>query len=59
MRLSQLSSCSGVLILAGNDIFQDLLDWIELGGVDEGVGAAVEKCHEERHVVAAIDERFV
>ena len=40
----------GVLI-ALNHLQQDALDWIELGGVDERVGADVEKCNEEVRVV--------
>ena len=40
---------------AGNHIYEDFLDWMEFGGVDERVDADGAKCNEHCRVIAAIN----
>ena len=56
---SQANSCIGDVVTGmlerlfpWNHPDQDLFDWIKPGSVDERIDARVEKCAEQRHVVA-------
>ena len=46
-------------LLAGKLVQQDFSDGIELGGVNERIGARVEKRDEQRRVVAAVGKSRV
>ena len=46
-------------LLTGNSAHQYLFDGIELGGIDERIGARVQTCDELRHEVEANKKRQI